>query len=246
MEIKPYLSFLIFYLKPQKLVTENIGRRTTTKKTKFKKNTWLSFAMKLTGSDKGIGGHNYAAFYSTLFTNRRRANIGRVFELGIGTNNIKIPSNMGVHGKPGASLRAWRWYFPKAEIFGADIDKKIIFNEPRIRTYYCDQLSFTSIKNMWNKNPELNEKFDLIIEDGLHEFRANKIFFENSINKIKSGGTYVIEDVNVNMLPNWKKIILAKYIKKYPHFNFSIIRIPHPLNQPDNNLIVARSNLYKV
>ena len=40
---------------------------------------------------------------------------------------------------PGASLRAWRDYFVKADIYGADIDKKILFNENKIKNFYVDQ-----------------------------------------------------------------------------------------------------------
>ena len=37
--------------------------------------------------------------------------------------------------------------------------------------------------------------FDIIIDDGLHEFHANKCFFENSIEKLNPGGFYIIEDI---------------------------------------------------
>ena len=37
------------------------------------------------------------------------------------------------------------------EIYGADIDKDILFTEDRIKTFYVDQLSADSIKKMWEK-----------------------------------------------------------------------------------------------
>ena len=40
---------------------------------------------------------------------------------------------MGIKGKPGASVRAFRDYFDKAIIYGADIDSKILFFEKRIK-----------------------------------------------------------------------------------------------------------------
>ena len=52
----------------------------------------------------------YADYYSRLFDHCRN-NIKNVFECGIGTNNIKLVSNMGINGKPGASLRVWKEYF---------------------------------------------------------------------------------------------------------------------------------------
>ena len=34
---------------------------------------------------------------------------------------------MGIKGKPGASLRVWKDYFPNANIIGVDIDENILF-----------------------------------------------------------------------------------------------------------------------
>ena len=61
------------------------------------------------GSDKGSGDilnswHNYTTLYHSLFKEIRRKPL-RVFELGLGTNNVTLASNMGADGKPGASLR---------------------------------------------------------------------------------------------------------------------------------------------
>ena len=59
------------------------------------------------GSDKGTGPHNYTILYYELFKNIRYESLN-IFELGLGTNNIDTPSNMGKNGKPGASLRGWK------------------------------------------------------------------------------------------------------------------------------------------
>jgi hypothetical protein len=132
--------------------------------------TDLCFIMNYFGSDKGdpieSGNHNYTQTYDQLFKDIRKDKL-RIFELGLGTNNPNFPSNMGVNGKPGASLRGWKQYFKNSEIFGADIDKGILFEEDRIKTFYCDQNNGDAIHEMWAK-PELESGFDIIIEDGLH------------------------------------------------------------------------------
>ena len=46
---------------------------------------------------------------------------------------------MGEKYNPGSSLRALRDYFPNANIFGADIDKNIVNDQNRIKTFYVDQ-----------------------------------------------------------------------------------------------------------
>ena len=136
---------------------------------------------------------NYTPLYERLFS-RDRLEYKLIFEVGIGSNNIDVPSNMGKNGFPGASLFMWQEYFPNAEIYGADIDKRILFNQDRIKTFHVDQYSNESIQKMWKDIKKDN--FDVIIDDGIHSFDGNINFFENSINFLKRGGLYIIEDIN--------------------------------------------------
>ena len=205
------------------------------------KTTELCAIMEKYGSDKGqssIHGrnwHNYTIVYNEIFKNKKNNNL-RIFELGLGTNNTNILSNMGKHGKPGASLRGWRDYFHNSIIFGADIDKDVLFTENRIKTYYCDQLKPHVIKSMWEETPELSENFDIIIEDGLHTFEANKCFFENSFYKVKTGGVYIIEDVSINDISKYNQQLLD-WKKQFPILAYNIVILPHKRNTYDNCLI---------
>jgi hypothetical protein len=199
----------------------------------------LGDLMTMYGSDKNTS-HNYTHVYEELFKDLqdRKCNI---FELGLGTNYLDIPSSMGSNGKPGASLFAWRDYFPHALVFGADIDRRILFQEERIKTYYCDQTNPEVIEQMWRsiEEKEKVKQFDLIIEDGLHEFHANVTFFENSKDRLSEGGYYVIEDVTTSTLPLWT-YILKLWRLAYPEFEYEIRRIDYSRNRYDNNLIVAK------
>lgn len=141
--------------------------------------------------------HTYASYYHSIF-NLSRENIKYVFECGLGTNNPNLKSNMTESGIPGASLRVWKDYFFNAQIYGGDIDKDILFEEERIKTFYVDQLNTNSIKFMWDIIEV--EYFDIIIDDGLHEPEANYNFFINSFHKLKKNGVYVIEDVRYQCL----------------------------------------------
>lgn len=170
-------------------------------------NSYLNELCDIHGSDKGevrSEGHPYswrphtfADFYERQFSNIRD-HVRNVFECGLGTNNLDIASNMGINAKPGASLRVWRDYFSNAHIYGADIDRDILFEEDRISTFYCDQTDPNSISKMWKEME--NVEFDIMIDDGLHTFEAGICLFENSFWKLKHGGTYIIEDVNINTL----------------------------------------------
>ncbi len=196
------------------------------------------------GSDKGHEfinecRHNYTLFYSKLFEGFCEKKL-RVFELGLGTNNPHLPSSMGVNGKPGASLRGWAAYFPNAKVYGADIDRDILFEEDRIKTYYCNQLIPEEIKKMWSEK-ELWEPFDIIVEDGLHEFEANVCFFENSIHKLRRGGYYIVEDVTEDTLHRWEDK-MKEWEVVYPEISFKLVRLPNKNNSWDNNLLIAHFN----
>ncbi len=198
-------------------------------------NQELKRLMDLYGSDKGgiNKHHNFAQYYSKIF-NSKKDQIKNFLEIGLGTNNLDISSNMGVDGKPLASLKAWRDYFKNANIYGADIDKDILKNEERIKTFYVDQTNPSSIDKMF-KNIGVS-KFDIILEDGLHEYNANICFFENSIKYLAPNGVYIIEDIYYK-----DQIKFINYFKK-KSYNFSIIDLFHERNIANNCLVVIEKN----
>lgn len=207
-------------------------------------NSELSELCDFYGSDKGevksMGhpypwpSHSYADYYSSLFSHCRLS-LTKVFECGLGTNNPDIASSMGVNGKPGASLRVWRDYFPNATIYGADIDKDVLFEEPRIKTFYLDQLDPKSISSMWR---EVGVKdFDFMLDDGLHTFEAGVTLFSNSISILAEHGIYVIEDVSGPDLQEYDKFFKGlDYIVEF----ISLHRVGMAMH--DNNLVVVRKN----
>ena len=200
-----------------------------------KTNQDLKILMDNYGSDKGgkNNEHNFAQYYSQIFHNQKDK-IENFLEIGLGTNDINMPSNMGKDGKPLASLRAWRDYFKNANIYGADIDRNILNDENRIKTFYVDQTNPASIKDLFNQIG--NKRFDIILEDGLHEFNANICFFENAINFLKTDGVYIIEDVYYK---DQEKFI--RYFEK-TSYNFSIVDIFHKKNIANNCLVVIKKN----
>ena len=149
------------------------------------------------GSDKAYK-HKYHILYGKILTPREK--ISNILEIGLGTYNRDIVSSMGKDGRPGASLRSFRDFCPNAEIIGADIDKRILFEEDRIKTFFVDQTSTTSLNNLKNK---LSNKFDLIIDDGLHSPDANINTLRIAISLIKKGGSIVVEDINSKALDIW-------------------------------------------
>jgi len=144
------------------------------------------------GSDKSSE-HNYHRIYSHILG--EPGEIQKVFEIGLGTNNTKINSNMGASGKPGASIRAFRDYLPNATVYGADIDREVLFKEERISTFYLDQTDQDSFEIL---DSFISGDFDLMIDDGLHSINANLRSLEFFLRKLRKGGFAVIEDI-----PEW-------------------------------------------
>jgi hypothetical protein len=192
-------------------------------------------------SDKGSidiekSWHNYTTFYYSIFKDLREKPL-KIFELGLGTNNLDVPSNMGVNGRPCASLYGWREFFVNSHIYGADIDARILHNDDKITTFYCDQTRPDIICHMWN-NPLLNFEFDIIIEDGLHTYDAAVCFFENSIHKLKDNGYYIIEDISNKDIQLFKDKII-EWKKVYKNLSFKLLSLPTKCNPHDNNLLVV-------
>lgn len=152
------------------------------------------------GSDKASK-HNYHLIYGTVLSEKLA--IKNILEVGMGTNNLDVASNMGKLGKPGASLRAFRDFCVNAEIYGADIDKRILFSEERITTFYVDQTNSKTIQQLKN---ELSESFDLVIDDGLHSPNANIATLDFGLQIIKKNGWVIVEDIDVESLSIWKVI----------------------------------------
>lgn len=146
-------------------------------------------------SDKASS-HDYDIIYDVIITDKTKT----LLEIGLGTNNTDVLSNMTEEGKPGASLRAFRDHFPNLQVYGADIDTRILFEEERIKTFYVDQLDHNSVIELF-KNFE--EKIDIIIDDGLHSPQANLNVLTWALQKVADKGWIIIEDIHEAALPVW-------------------------------------------
>jgi len=163
----------------------------------------LKIAFNKYGSDKAST-HNYHLLYA-LALNINQIKRYDILEIGIGSNNLMVPSNMGQYGNPGASLRSWRDLGKEYFVIGADIDRNILFEEDRITTYYLDQTEESSWKHFLSVIK--NKKFDLIIDDGLHAPLSNLLTVKYLTSFLKPNGVLIIEDISQRSLPIWQLLI---------------------------------------
>ena len=204
----------------------------------------LSRLCNLYGTDKGGSERDdwpwpirtYADFYEMLFGQNRMA-IRSVVECGLGAWRHADPD--AGRRPAGASLRMWRDYFPHADIIGIDIDRKILFTDERITTYYCDQTDAQSVKDFVTTASLATESVDIIIDDGLHEFRAGTCLFENIFGLLKPDAVYVIEDIAMHD----RKAYDTYFAARQDELSFQIVNLHRPKSAlRDNVLIVIRKN----
>lgn len=93
------------------------------------------------------------------------------------------------------SLRTWKEYFPKANIYGFDINDRRCFVEERIFIEQGDQTDVPFIQSVFG-----DVKFDLIIDDGGHTMYQQQTTLVNIFDRLKSGGTYILEDLHTSLL----------------------------------------------
>ena len=148
------------------------------------------------GSDKATT-HNYNLVYGLIFSLFNRP--PRILEIGLGSNDTSIPSNMGARGKPGASLKAFKEYSPDSVVHGADIDSSIIVDSCRVFLVdQTDPASFSVIK------VEGEPLYDLIVDDGLHSPDANLYTLSFALSSLSDDGFVVIEDISPACSPIWQ------------------------------------------
>jgi len=158
-------------------------------------------------SDKSVNG--YTDVYNDMFNDQQDMDIN-LLEIGIGTllpthSNMLFWLNQRPTYQPGASLRAFRDYFPNGTIYGVDIQEDCMIKEERIHTFLFDS------KNKKMANHYLGHIwFHYIIDDGDHSFRTQIETFENFFRFLNYEGVYILEDLES---PDF----LIEYFKKEGH-----------------------------
>ena len=170
----------------------------------------------LNRTDKDRNG--YSGIYSQLLKPVRNKDF-QLLEVGIGTNNPNLPSNMGMTGVPGASLRAFSKYLgANAQLIGLDVDLSILFETASIKTFYVNQLereSFSEVNSVLTKD----KGADLIIDDGLHRPVSCVNTLLELLPNLRIGGYYIIEDQDPSLYKYWEYICMQ--LKKV--YEFEII-----------------------
>jgi hypothetical protein len=171
------------------------------------------------------GWHNYSPLYDYLFKHLRNEDLN-IFEVGI------------YHGD---SAKSWREYFPKSKIYLADVNVEFfshVENIDNLQCFHCDQDNPHSIRNMWMNDALINLEFDIIMDDGKHEFTSNLNFFRESIRKLKKGGIFIVEDLTFSTYYAFESIV-NQLQNEYSLDYIKLMKLPHERNNNDNNILLV-------
>lgn len=120
--------------------------------------------------------HNYLVYYHLHFQDVRHE-VRAVLEIGLETDR---------------SLRMWEAYFPKAMVYGIDIDPRCKdFEGPRRRVFIGDQGDPAFLRDCLR---QIGVPLDIVIDDGSHHIHHQVASFNYLFPQLSSHGIYVIED----------------------------------------------------
>jgi hypothetical protein len=136
--------------------------------------------------------HEFQKPYHRHFSPLRSKTL-RILEIGVGgyvDDHVK-------YSRPdtgGESLRFWKRYFPKSEIYALDIEDKSDLKSDRLTIFQGDQSDPQTLKR-------INESaggFDIVIDDGSHINSHVITTFEALFPLLSPNGIYVVEDTQTS------------------------------------------------
>ena len=172
--------------------------------------TWQGEWRKNTRAGKGVVYYRYYPFFCEQFRSLEHMNM---LEIGLDT---------------GGSLNLWKRYFPKAHVYGTDIQNKTHFADPRTRIFTADQTNTKALGEIIEilstnagmdideangrvapqQQPQSRQPFHLIVDDASHFPPDTIASFEYLfVHGLKPGGVYSLEDLSTS----YDQILRARY-----------------------------------
>lgn len=146
-------------------------------------------------SDKGdiyYNAHSYADLYEYFLRDYKDEPL-RVLELGLLRHDVQA-RNPGGPYDDAPSLKMWREYLPKAELFGFDIAD--FSAAPAMPAAIICRGDMGNTDDLARLIQTSGGKFDVIIDDASHASHHQQIALEFLYAHLKKGGYYFIEDLH--------------------------------------------------
>jgi SAM-dependent methyltransferase len=162
--------------------------------------------------------HSYSEYYFDILK-EYRYKFNSIVEIGIGSEELMKPI-VGENYTIGASLRAWRDFFPFANVYGLDIETSNFFVDDRIQCVFTDQSDSDQLNQTFSKILTFDSilGIDLIVDDGSHLVSDMVLSFQTLYKFLNTGGIYIIEDIKKNEINIFESMDLqgGEIIKSFP------------------------------
>jgi hypothetical protein len=136
------------------------------------------------GADKSSAAHDFARVYERYVAGWRQREV-TLLEIGVWR---------------GASLRMWRDYFPRARVFGVDVNPLAASQAgERIEIFIGGQSDEDFLSSVVAKTGPL----DLIVDDGSHLVEHQMPTLSFLWPHLRPGGIYVVEDTHTSYLESY-------------------------------------------
>ena len=136
------------------------------------------------------GQHRYAQHYERHLGHLRDEPVN-LLEIGVG--GYPAPD------QGGESLRMWKAFFPRAQVFGLDLHEKSALEEDRIRIFRADQSEAASLRLV----AEQIGRLDVVVDDGSHLSSHVRTSFETLFPLLAVDGIYAVEDLQTSYWPEF-------------------------------------------
>jgi Methyltransferase domain len=121
----------------------------------------------------------------------------RLYERYLGPLRHEPITLLEIGVQAGASLRMWEEYFPRARIFGIDIQPKCtMYDTPRVQVMIGDQTDSEFLAAVKKATGPL----DVVVDDGGHRMEQHRISLQELWPAVTPGGFYFIEDLHTAYL----------------------------------------------
>ena len=141
--------------------------------------------------------HGYTPLYDRHIGHLRGKKRGKLLELGV---------------KTGMSLAMWNDAFPKANIYGLDLDpkqsEKVLKRKKRVKVFGGKEEDIELLKTIGKEGP-----FDVIIDDCEHRPIPQRRSFDALWPYVANGGFYIIEDLHPNYADRYSSNSIMPYLQ---------------------------------
>jgi hypothetical protein len=195
-------------------------------------------------SNKSKDNCNYACLYNNVFNDYRQEEM-RMLEFEPSNENEKLTL--------GGSLKMWHTFLSKTEIIGVyeredlktqadnslnDLRDKDTGELERVLSVVCEDVSKDGLRQFFER-PELQERFDVIIDASNRALDDKLKVFHNTIQQLVPQGFYFIENIDANESDEICRRIsdLKEY---YPVLEFFFEVVHNPINMTDHPLVIVQ------